>query len=97
MRVSFNPHARAELIDAARWYADEAGASKANEFKNEIQRSLTLAVSHPALASPAIENTRCLHVHRFPYAVIYRVEGDALRVLAIAHHSRRPRYWSGRR
>lgn len=97
MRVSFNPLAQAELLEATRWYANEAGAFLASDFRHEIQRSLRLAVEHPALATPAVKNTRRLQVHRFPYAVIYRVEGDALRVLAVAHHSRRPGYWAGRR
>lgn len=97
MRVSFNPLARAEVVEAARWYVNEASVFWADEFRKEIQRSLRLAIEHPALASPAVNNTRRLQVHRFPYAVIYRVEGDMLRVLAVAHHSRRPGYWAGRR
>ncbi|ODU33767.1 MAG: hypothetical protein ABS92_15970 [Thiobacillus sp. SCN 63-374] len=97
MRISFNPLARAELVEGARWYANEAGASRAGDFRQEIQRSLRLAIEHPALASPAVNNTRRLQVHRFPYSVIYRADGDMLRVLAVAHHSRRPGYWAGRR
>ncbi|MXW37058.1 MAG: type II toxin-antitoxin system RelE/ParE family toxin [Acidobacteria bacterium] len=32
----------------------------------------------------------------FPYAVLYRVTGDHLRVLATMHTKRRPTYWAGR-
>lgn len=97
MRVSFNPLARVELVEAARWYANEAGELRASDFMNEIQRSLKLAIEHPALATPAVENTRRLQVHRYPYVLIYRVQADALRVLAVVHHSRRPGFWTGRR
>jgi tRNA(Ile)-lysidine synthase TilS/MesJ len=34
---------------------------------------------------------------RFPYAVIYRIASDgSIRVLAVAHHRRRPGYWRAR-
>jgi hypothetical protein len=35
-------------------------------------------------------------LQRFPYGVIYRVAGDTLRILAIAHRRQRPGYWHGR-
>jgi plasmid stabilization system protein ParE len=35
---------------------------------------------------------------RFPYSLIYRHLGaDEVRILAVAHQKRRPRYWTGRR
>jgi hypothetical protein len=34
---------------------------------------------------------------RFRYALIYTVVGDQIRILAVAHHSRRPGYWRGRK
>jgi hypothetical protein len=36
-------------------------------------------------------------MRRFPFSIVYSVGGDNLRVLAVAHQSRRPRYWRGRR
>jgi plasmid stabilization system protein ParE len=35
-------------------------------------------------------------IHRFPYALFYRVDPDEIVVLAIAHLHRRPVYWIGR-
>lgn len=97
MNITFNPVARQELVETARWYANEGGALRAGDFKKEVQRSLKLIVEHPALGAHAASHTRSLLVHRYPYSVIYRIEGDILRVLAIAHHGRRPGYWAGRR
>lgn len=54
MQISLNPLARVELIEAAYWYANEAGALRASDFRNEIQRSLKLAMEHPALATAAL-------------------------------------------
>lgn len=97
MKIAFNPAARQELVETVRWYTDEAGALRADDLKKEVQRCLRLAIEHPVLGAPASNGTRSLPVHRYPYLLIYRVEGDILRVLAVAHYSRRPGYWRGRR
>ncbi len=97
MRVTFNPAARRELVETARWYTNEAGGLCADDFKKEVQRSLKLIVEHPALGAITASHTHGLPVHRYPYSLIYRIEGGTLRVLAVVHHSRRPVYWVGRR
>jgi hypothetical protein len=43
------------------------------------------------------DRTRMLTLYDFPYSLIYRIQGDEIRVIAVAHHSRRPGYWVGRR
>jgi hypothetical protein len=35
-------------------------------------------------------------LHRFPFALIYEIDADEIRVFAVAHHSRRPGYWRDR-
>lgn len=97
MIITFNDAARQDFNAAASWYADIAGAARASNFRNEVQRSLKLLSEHPTMGSPSAATTRSLVVHRHPYSVIYRVDGKHLRVLAIAHQHRRPVYWSGRR
>lgn len=97
MKIIFDPAARAELAAAARWYAAEAGRLQAMDFRSEIHRTLALLQEYPAMGTPAERNNRHMVVHRYPYFVVYRAEAETLRVLAIAHHSRRPGYWAGRR
>ncbi|MHB9102149.1 MAG: type II toxin-antitoxin system RelE/ParE family toxin [Sulfuricella sp.] len=84
---------RAEFVEAARWYAVEAGRFYATDFRNEVHRTLNLLCDHP----PAKSNTRRMVVHRYPFFIVYRIDSDTLHVLAVAHHSRRPGYWVGRR
>ena len=38
---------------------------------------------------------RCL-VHRFPYGVVYAIEGQTIFVAAVMHLKRKPEYWSKR-
>jgi plasmid stabilization system protein ParE len=97
MRVSFNPDALAEAEDAVRWYRANGGAGPAQEYAQELRRVVKLAAVQPGIASLGPHGTSRLYFKRFPYTLIFRIRGEALRVLAIAHQSRRPGYWFGRR
>jgi plasmid stabilization system protein ParE len=35
-------------------------------------------------------------LERYPYGIIYRIEGEEILIIALAHTSRRPAYWRGR-
>ncbi|MCB0058904.1 MAG: type II toxin-antitoxin system RelE/ParE family toxin [Caldilineaceae bacterium] len=97
MRQIFEPAARKEFADAARWYAAEAGPLHAADFRNEVHHALSLLSDHPAMGTPAGGNTRRMVVHRYPYFIVYRVHAGRLHILALAHQSRRPGYWADRR
>ncbi len=97
MIVTFAPGARQEFAEAVRWYAVEAGGVRAADFRNAVQRTIALLTRHPLIGTPSASNTRRMVVHRYPYAVVYRLDADTLRILALAHQGRRPGYWGGRR
>jgi len=42
------------------------------------------------------EVRRCL-VNRFPYGVIYGIDGEEVVVIAVAHLKREPNYWIDRK
>lgn len=97
MKVVFAPAARAEFAEVTRRYAVEAGRFYATDFRNEVHHTLALLSDHPAMGTPAASNTRRMVIHRYPYSIVYRIDSDTLRVLAVAHHRRQPGYWSERR
>lgn len=33
---------------------------------------------------------------RYPFSLVYRFDGGVVEVVAVAHHRRKPAYWSGR-
>lgn len=94
--VIFHDLAEAELNEAATYYA-EARPGLGEAFIAEVQRAVDRIAATP-LAGQAVEkDVRWWLVTRFPYSVLYRACDDHIRVLAIAHHKRRPFYWRGRR
>jgi hypothetical protein len=38
-----------------------------------------------------------LPLRRFPFGLVYRVDGSRLRIVALAHRRQRPRYWASRK
>ena len=96
MRVVVAPEARQELVDGAIFYAKEANAELGLAFIEEFERAINVITAHPGLGTPWRAVTRRFPLRRFPFNVIYRTEGEDLRVIALAHQRRRPDYWSGR-
>lgn len=97
MRVSFNPEALAEAEEATRWYRENGGAAPSRSFGQELKRVVSLATGEPGIGSPGPHGVSRLYLKRFPYTLIFRIQGGSLRVIAVAQQSRRPGYWAGRR
>lgn len=63
----------------------------------EFERSVELLLQHPGLGTLWRQGKRRFVMNRFRYSVIYTVSSEEIRILAVAHHSRRPGYWRGRK
>lgn len=95
MRVTFHPEAWDDYADATRRYLRirrELGES----FVGEVERALTAIADHPTGWPMVDAGARRYNVHRFPYGVYYTEVEDGLLIVAVMHHSRRPRYWRNR-
>lgn len=97
MRRAFAPAALAESKRAKAYYAREANDGVAEDFVNEVGRVVDELLEAPELGARIGERLRRQPLRRFPYSVVYEVRGEVLRIIAVAHQSRRPGYWSGRR
>lgn len=96
MILSYHPAVRAEAGEAADWYTRQRDELLAHEFERELEATLLLVARHPGIGTPARRQSRAFRLNRFPYTIIYRLQGETIRVLAIAHQSRRPGYWARR-
>ena len=96
MRLAFHP-AAAEEFGAAAEYYDAAAPGLGSRFVLAVRRATDLALAHPTGgAERGVAGTRRLVVHGFPYEVVYRVRGELVEVVAVAHLRRRPGYWRER-
>ncbi len=95
MRIEFHPAALREMIASARFYESRL-PGLGMDFQSELKRSLEFLKENPDIGVVVKPPYRRLLLGRFPFSVIYRVEGSKLRILAIAHQRRLPGYWQGR-
>jgi toxin ParE1/3/4 len=98
--IRTEPEADEELREAARWY-QEKRPGLGLEFLAAIGAALDLVQRHPAGGGrvPKVRDeipVRRVVLHRFPYAIVFLELDAEIRVLAFAHHRRRPGYWRKR-
>jgi plasmid stabilization system protein ParE len=95
MRVVFASQAREEILEATAYYRDRS-RQVAEKFGIDIAGAIDLLQQFPGAGSAISRNARRLLLRNFPYQFIYRVEREDIRVYAVAHLKRRPRYWKER-
>ena len=98
MRLRLHRLALAELDRAADWY-DGREPGLGFDFRDAIDDVLEAALVFPmaARAWRRSADIRVALVDRFPFSIPYRIDGEVIVVLAIAHAKRRPGYWAKRR
>lgn len=97
MILIYLPEAEEELTEAAEFSAHRAlSPSAADALLQDARAAEALILEFPH-ASPPLRGgfRRCL-LRKHDYQLIYRVEGDLVRVYAFAHQKRRPGYWRKR-
>ncbi|MGH8286941.1 MAG: type II toxin-antitoxin system RelE/ParE family toxin [Steroidobacteraceae bacterium] len=87
MKVEFLPAADRELRAAAVYYERRIRG---------LERVCALLSDRSALGSRLDALHRRIPLRRFPFALIYRVDAEALRIVAVADRRRRPGYWDKR-
>lgn len=95
MRVEFFPAAEQELLEAADQYEREL-RGLGSDLVLEVERTATVLIELPSLGEKLDSIHRRIPLRRFPYALVFRRDGDVIRVVAVAHRRRRPQYWKPR-
>ena len=97
MKLVVSPPALTELHDAAAFYTLKADVGLGLAFVTEFERTANLVLANPLLGAVFRGTRRRYILRRFPYSIIYQVTAEELRILAVAHHRRRPGYWAQRK
>lgn len=95
MKVSYDEMARAEILDAARYFS-AISPDLAARFAEEIDIGIRRVVEFPKAWPQSFAETRRYLLTDFPYQLIYKIEGEQIRVYALAHLKRKPGYWLDR-
>ena len=94
-RIVLTPAARADLMAALDWYAENAPGMIPHI--RAAQRALFGRIAANPMQFPAgAKNTRRAIMRRFPYVVVFVATDDAAQIIAFFHTSRDPRQWQRR-
>jgi toxin ParE1/3/4 len=87
------------MTAAAEWY-ETRRTGAGDRFLTEVARYVELLRAHPGIGTIVCDRRgrelRAMLIRSFPYRIIYQ-EAPSLLIVAVAHTSRRPGYWSSRR
>ncbi|MGL6096716.1 MAG: type II toxin-antitoxin system RelE/ParE family toxin [Fimbriiglobus sp.] len=101
MSLPFHPEARREAERAVAWTADNRSARDALRLVDALERAADEIAAQPrrypaADDGPDGAEVRNLVLLRLPYRVVFLVRPEGVIVLAVAHTSREPGYWTER-
>lgn len=86
-RVGVRPEAELDVAIAASWYEAQRPGLGA-EFIDDVSRTVMTLADNPLRNRVIQEGIRRVMARRFPYAIAYQVDGDAVMVISILHMSR---------
>ena len=93
--ITLHPEAEAEVLQALEWYVQRSPLA-ARAFVHELTSVVRLAARSPMTWPRTFGNTRHILFPRFPFDLVFRLKGDEIEIVAVAHQRRRPSYWKDR-
>jgi plasmid stabilization system protein ParE len=95
MDVRFLTLAETEIDNAVSWYQEQSEDQSLN-FLDELDSAVRLVAAFPLIAAEIEPHIRRFLINRFPFSLVYGIDGDTIVVIAVAHLHREPRYWADR-
>ena len=94
-KIDVHPEAQAEIVGSLNYY-EETDPALAEDLDARIDAAVDLISAKPETWPAYLHGTRRYNLQRFPYSVIYREKSGVIQIVAMAHHRRKPGYWSKR-
>jgi len=91
----FHPAAEVEVLEA-KSYIKIDDEEEAELFEQAFSTARDWAISQPLIFRCFEEDFRKIKVGKFHYSLVFRIRGDEIQILAVAHMSRKPLYWKER-
>lgn len=94
-KIVLGSEAEEEILEALEWYA-ERSLLAARAFVQEVTSMVALADNSPHTWPKSIGDARHIVFPHFPFNLVFRIKGETLEIVAVAHQRRRPFYWRSR-
>ncbi len=88
-KVIVRPEAEDDLKEAFSWYEDKR-TGLGYDFLLQVDAGINFINRNPEIHPIEYKGTRKHVIKRFPYKIIYLVEGEKIIILAVIHGKRRP-------
>jgi plasmid stabilization system protein ParE len=95
LKVIYHPDAEAELLEAVPFYSSREDGGE-DPFLAVINHHICEIATAPERFPKVGRDVRRCVVRKYPFIIFFKDRPDHVRVLAIAHTSRRPEYWRPR-
>lgn len=93
--LDWDEQATAEYVDSARYYEDQQ-ERLGDEFIDCIEAAVARILKDPERPRPIEHGCRKAPVNRFPFVLVYAINGETVRVISVMHQHREPGYWHDR-
>jgi toxin ParE1/3/4 len=90
--IEISDEARDEIDEAFEWYLKRSLTAAAG-FQHRLKLALQQLEEKPWLGMLFTGDAYWYRIKKYPYLIIYKVHTPNIRVIAVAHHGRRPGYW----
>jgi plasmid stabilization system protein ParE len=90
MRLILHGKVHSDVHAIMEYYESVASRELADDFYAELRRLMLDAAERPESFSIRERDLRRVNLHRFPYHFLFRIVGDAVRILVVRHHRRQP-------
>jgi plasmid stabilization system protein ParE len=93
--IEFHADATEEYLSALAWYREQSPKAAEN-FAKAFDQAIEHIQQSPGRWPVYFKLCRRYTLRRFPFTIVYQSKPFETFVVAVAHASRRPRYWRGR-
>jgi len=88
-RLVLHPQVSADIGNVREWYG-AISPRLFNEFGDQLSSLLDRISEYPAIYAEVRAGYRRANLHRFPFQVFYRITGDRVWLLGVAHDHAEP-------
>jgi plasmid stabilization system protein ParE len=90
MALTLHPKVYSDIDKIMEYYEKVAAPELADEFYAELRLFIQKAMERPESFPIRERDLRRVSLQRFPYHFLFRIVGDAVRILVVRHHGRHP-------